>query len=69
MSQETEMLYKVCMSKMPRGVGLNLEFMEILLRYLWTAGCDNDGVDQPYQCALEWMEDMYVEITLGETEL
>ena len=56
------------MSKIPRGEGLNLEFIDILLIYLWTAGCDADGVGQPYHWAFEWMEEMYVEMTFGETE-
>ena len=33
------------------------------------AGCDVDGVGQPYQWALEWMEEMYVDMTFGESKL
>ena len=68
MSPEIDRLYRVGMSKIPRGVGLNLEFMDILLMYLQTAGCDVDKVSQPYHWALEWMEEMYVDMTFGEIE-
>ena len=34
MSHEIDRLYRVWMSKIPRGVGLNLEFMDMLLIYL-----------------------------------
>ena len=39
-SHETEILYKVCRSKIPLGVALKGELMVMLRKYLLTEGCE-----------------------------